>query len=262
MLNESELKLGQMGANDGNLTLAERVSTITVAVKGNPEDRLRIATEAFRVDENDPELVTAFQQVFWQVPRGERGYTFQVSGCEWTREEMERPMVGVERVEGRLVKKFYQGMMVAVPEEFQGKAGLILAGKTWPQLNSRQVREDPQVRYAYGAPLGYLKVEKDPVAPNRDTTQSDLEKLVTVTKRGQRLITDIVASIQSNIVAGEYFDLRTVSRLLGTFVAGEGVGAYFYKSGSVSESVGAGLWFLKAQRQLHSLGGRFEESRV
>lgn len=243
---QREGKLPEWFANQG--------SSLTIIKKDNPLDHLTKVTEAYRANLYNPEYVAAFHEAFWQVPRGEKGYTFKAPELVWTQEEMARPLKGVERVNGKLREKLYPGMMVAIPEELQGKEGLIVAGRMWPELASRSVREDTPILYAYEQAPGYFKVEKDPVAPNRDTTQADLEKLVTPTHRGQRLITYIAGSEQSKLLADEYFDQNTWSRLLGTLGGGRVVRADFYGYGYLYAD-----W--SWHRGLHDsgIGGRFEE---
>lgn len=215
MMHGSRLHARGLVNFQGFLESPTEISGVTVIVKDNPIDHLAKVVAEYRNDTHNPELVTAFQQAFWQVPRGERKYTFKVGECDWTRDDMACPLMGIKRAG----KEFYEvrnnGVMVALPDDFKGKQGLILAGKVWPELSHWSVKESTPITDSYDA-TGYLKVEASSESPNRDTLRLNYAHLITPYVRGQRLITYIIASKQNREVNHHDFDIHSWSRLPGS----------------------------------------------
>lgn len=236
--------------------VVEAASTVTVISKYNLKDYLLKIAPVYRNDLYNPELVVDFQKAFWQVPRGGKRYTFRVPDLNWTQDEMSRPMKGVERISRRFREKLHPGMMVALPEEFRGKEGLVLLGKMWPEeLGSSRVQEGTPVVDDYDF-TGFVKVEASDESPNRDTKEADYAHLITPTVRGQRAVTYIVASEQNKVI-GQYFDLNSWSRLPGSRVEGRVVVADFDSDGDVYVD-----WRWGRGGRDPGLGVRFEEHKA
>lgn len=211
-----------------------------------PQDLLKQAVADYvgNKDRITSELVTAFWRTKLQVDGARVGLEIAVPDCNWTEEEIRRPMVDRKGKE-------VPGMMVYKP----GEVTLPILGRMYRAMQNFSVAEDSPVTDTHDT-AGWVKVEATIDAPNLGTTQKDLEKFAEKTGYlGQGEATYILASQASKDLSGQYFDQgSTWSRLLGSRGEGRVLCASFYSNGGLRV-----FWILGPQGRVSDLGGRSEE---
>ena len=208
------------------------------------QDLLTQAIERYKGEPFNPELVTNYWRAKLQADGVKVGIDIVVPDCDWTEEEIRRPMVDIK---GNAIG----GMMVPV----LGEITLPLLGKMYPKIAGYSVREDTPIKDTHKT-SGYVKVEATIDAPNRNTRPKELEDFAKKQGYlGQREITYILASQASKNLIDQYFDQgETWSRLLGSRSGGYPPDARFNPDGDLV--VG---WHLGPQDPHLHLGARFEE---
>ena len=213
---------------------------MTPAIDRVSEGLFQDSVREYKENPQDPEKVTNFWRNFvaFSVQSAEGGNIRipEVPAVDRSREELE-----ALRQEGR--------MMVYNP-------GLSYAelGKVFPKMNSYSVREDSPIKDKASKP-GWIDVEADIDAPNRNTTQKELEELYkSQGRKGMRESTYIWAGQASKVLTDKYFDQDTTySRLLESSNDGQVVLAYFYPHGELRVHS-----YLFPQGRHPFLGGRSE----
>ena len=191
-----------------------------------------------------PDKVTAYWREKLSADGARAGIDIVVPDCDWTAEEIRRPMVDRE---GREVP----GMMVYKP--FRGGGGLNLLGKMYPEMTQSSI-DTPVIEN--DERIGWFKVEALIDAPNLNSSQKQLEGFAIKTGYlGQRLSTYILASQASKDLVGEFFDQETSSRLLGS----RGNGFVLYVLIQSWNDQFSAEWRLPPEDHFAYLGGRFEE---
>lgn len=176
-----------------------RISRKEMRALNNP---LKPIVEEHRGGVRTPEMWTAYWQTKLRVDGAKTGIDIQVPDCNWTEEEIRRPMLDVK---GNPV----EGMMVYNPG-----LSLLLLGNIYPKMDGYFISNYPFISDMHESE-GWIKVEGTINTPNLNTTQKDLEDFAERTGYlGQRLSTYILASQASKDLNGQYLD-REYSRLLG-----------------------------------------------
>lgn len=200
---------------------------------------LEQAVREFKEKPHTPELVNRFWQTFLETSIESQGLDIPVPivSCDRTQEELE-----ALKKEGRMW----------IPET---KLTYPQLGKIFPKTGSWALQEDSSIKDEYKEDAKGVDVEVDINAPNKNTTQQDLEKLFKKQGRnGMRLSTYILASQASKLLTNRYLDEGvTLSRLLGSRRGGRVVGANFNVNGSLRVD-----WSLDPQDRNSGLGGRSE----
>lgn len=216
------------------------------------QELLKQAILEYSDGELTPELVTNYWRAKLKVDGKRARLNLEVPDCNWTEEEIKRPMVDIK---GNPIPS----MMVYKPEQIKGKEGLILLGKMYPKMASHSVRKDARTIDTYEA-SGWVKVEATIDAPNRHTRQKELEGFAKKQGYlGQRLSTYILASQASKDLSDteSYLDQgNTWSRLLGSRAAGRDAFARFGSDGDLCVR-----WGRLPQYHIPDLGARFEDVR-
>ncbi|MDD5147201.1 MAG: hypothetical protein PHV63_01455 [Candidatus Daviesbacteria bacterium] len=204
-----------------------------------------IAYDACR-DRLTPQLVTAYWRTKFRVNGAKVGLDIVVPDCDWTEEEIRRPMMSISG-EGVL------GMMVYRPPEIT----LPLLNRLYPLMGMATdfVEEDSLVIDTHGT-TGWIKVEASINAPNCNTFQKDLKNFIERSGYfGQRLIVYILASQASKDLTGRYFDQEPIyCRLFGSRYRSRVISAGFDPSGYLGFD-----WRLDPNFRDRFLGARFEE---
>lgn len=214
----------------------------------DPLDLLRQTVQELNRNSFSPEAVTNFQQAFWQIPRGEEGFTFDMTPCTATKEQLRKPIVDVK---GRKLLP----LTIGIPEELKGKEGLIRLGKMFPELGNYSVKEGTPIQDEFDK-TGYIRVEGVVDAPNLDTNEDQLrEHFDSQGVRGQRLITYVIASRQMKVLKDKYPDQGpTWSRLIGSRCGGGVVHAFCFPDGRLGV-----FRYLFPRNHCPVWGGRSEE---
>ena len=206
------------------------------------QDVLTQTIEEYKRGSLTPELVTNYWRAKLQVEGKRIGLDISVPDCDWTEEEIGKPMVDIRGKE-------VSSMMVYVPKQLTGKEGLILLDKMYPQTANFSAKNGTPILDGHQT-TGWIKVEATIDAPNGNTRQKELEDFAKKQGYlGQRLSTYILASQASKDLTGRYLDeANTWSRLLGSRRGGHVFSARF----------GSGDYLTSRSRH-PSLGGRFEK---
>lgn len=93
-----------------------------------------------------PEMWTAYWRAKFQVDAGKIGLNIEIPDCDWTDEEIRRPMVDIHGKE-------IDGIMVPVMPDIT----LSVLGRMYPAMQSRTVREDSPVADTHDI-TGWIKV--------------------------------------------------------------------------------------------------------
>lgn len=199
-----------------------------------------------------PEILTKFWRAKLQADGKRAGLDISVPDCNWTREEIERPMMGIK---GNKVPS----MMVYIPQELMGQGGLVKLGHMYPRINSMSIRDDTDVQDSHDANKegGWIKVEATLNAPNLNSTQGQLEEHAK--RRGcfiQRVNVYILASQARKDLAGRYLDEKSTYSRLGSCMRGVMVNAKFHPDGDMDVNSSS-----NPRDHNKILGGRFEEIR-
>lgn len=195
-------------------------------------------------------VITKFWKVKLQADGKRIGLNISVPDCNWTEEEIRKPMKDNRGNE-------VPSTMVYVPQELTGKEGLVKLGQMYPKMESWSVQEDTAVQDSPDANKkgGWIKTEAAIDAPNLDTTQKDLEYHAKDKEYfPQTLNTFILASQASKDLTGHYLDEGSTWSRLGSRDGGDVVRASFGSDGRLNVS-----WHLNPRAHGSSMGGRFEE---
>lgn len=208
-----------------------------------------------------PESVTNYWRAKFNydsigVDFGTVDLSFDVPDCDWTEEEIKRPMIDIE---GNPVPN----MMIFLPEVIKGDEGLRILNsmypKMWPPYEDRYTRKWVRDTHEIS---GWIKVESAIDAPNLNTIQRELENFA---KRqgyyGQREYVYMLASFASKDLNNHYFDEndgeRTWSgvktRLLGT------IGDGYVRKNCFGEGGYLNIYASRPDDRDPRLGARFEE---
>jgi len=216
--------------------------------RGN-QDLLTQTIEEYRKGPLTPELVTNYWRANLQVDGARAGLNIEVPDCDWTEEEIKRPMVDIE---GNAVP----GMMIYFPEQLIGKEGKIHLEEMYPEMaNSSMYDRSLSITDTHKT-TGWIKVEAAIETPNRNTRQKALEAFAKKQGYlGQRENAFILASKASKDLTGSCFGQRgTCCRLLGSPYAGRVMYALFNSDGNSYI-----FWLVSSEDQTPLLGARFEE---
>lgn len=216
-------------------------------------DILTQAIEEYKRGPLTPELVTKYWREKFRIDGAKAGVNIEVPDCDWTTEEIQKPMVDVR---GNPVP----AMMIYKPEQIKRVEGLILLGKMYPEMEiSPRLSNYTSLIEEFYDNTGWIKVETSVNAPNLGVTQRELE--VFAEKQSyleQRLSTYIIASQASKDLRGQYFDSHgTESRLIGSYTKDYDITAKCHGySGCLNVSpLGA------PNMSFRDLGGRFEQMK-
>lgn len=185
-------------------------------------------------------LTTTFQEI-WKT-RGENvDREFIVPACNWSKAELD------------ILQRQGRGLTYLPPEIFL-PGGLVLLGKIFPGMKSHSLLEGASFKNEYDD-SGWIAIETSIYAPNADTTESHLRDILTSQgRKGMRLPTYIVASWDSKLFNGQYFDENSCSRLIGTLWENRTVSSLFLPTGRLH----VGRRFGPVYRGFR-LGGRSED---
>ncbi|MBI4091814.1 MAG: hypothetical protein HY427_01250 [Candidatus Levybacteria bacterium] len=224
---------------------ADRISrTRSRAPEQESQEAPRRTIAEYKQGVSTPELWTTYWQDKFQADGRRIGINLEVPDCDWTEEEIKRPMVDIrgERIDG---------IMVPVVSSIT----LPVLGRMYPAMQSRTVREDSPVVDTHNT-QGWIKVYGAGNAPNCNTGQAEAEKFAG--EKGYlpgREITYILGSQAKKDFSNEYFDQgATWSWLPGSQIDGRLVNASFYPRGRLHA-----LWHLNPDIPDQSYGWRFEE---
>lgn len=183
----------------------------------NPEELFQKLVQEYKDNPTDPEVNTRIWKVF--LPE------ISIPVCDWTKEQIAAPIPGVEGEQ-------YEGMMIFLPDLYKGREGLIRLGQRFPTMGSFSVQEATPI-VSDNRPGGWIKIEANVDAPNRNTTEQQLKDHFESQGRvGQREETYILGGQFSKRIYGRYFDeTDTRSRLLGSRRGDDVVLANFYSDG-------------------------------
>jgi len=210
---------------------------IPFPTSGQPLGLERVTRE-YKNEPTNPEYLTQFMSAFWAEAGQRIGKSIVVSEFPSRSKEIK------ERAESGQ-------MAIFVPAEVYR----VDLGKMFPKMGSWAVQEDNSVVDVVNN-SGWLWIESSIDAPNRNTTQEQLErKFKKEGKKGQSLRTYIVGGQVSKLLAGEYFDEgSTWSRLLGSRDEGRVLYSCFGSVGYLGVGSGWGPGDL-----VEDIGGRSEE---
>lgn len=180
-----------------------------------PQDFLKQAIAEYKRGTRTPELVTAYWQNRFIVDGRRVGLRIEVPPCDWTEDEIKRPMLDISGKE-------VPGMMVPELDAIT----LPILGRMYPRLGSRTVQEDSPVTETHTT-RGWLKVYDSVDAPNRNSRRSDVERFAA--EHGYlpgREKSYILSDLLMADTRGKHVDSgSTWSWLLGARVRDEGVHA-------------------------------------
>lgn len=201
--------------------------------------QLQSMAEEYSTQPHTPELVTKFWQTFLETSVKGQGLdiSIPVVSCDRTAEELE-----ALKKEGRM---WVPQTQLTYPQ----------LGQIFPKMQSYTVQKDSPIKDEFGQDAKGVDVEVDADAPNRNTTQKDLENLFKKQgRKGMKLSTYILASQASKVLTDHYLDEGFIwSRLLGSRNEGFVVDANFGPDGCLY--VG---WVLGPRGRGPCFGGRSE----
>lgn len=199
---------------------------------------LEQATVEYRNKPTNPETLTKFMDAFWADAGQRIGKSIVVDKFPLTAKEIKERQKNGE-------------MAIFVPSE----VSRVDLGKIFSKMGSWSVKEGNSVVDKVKN-SGWLWIEASVGAPNRNTTERQLEDIFKkVGKQGQSLRTYIIGSQIGKLLTDKYFDQGwTWSRLLGSGYEGRVLNAGFYSGGDL-------LVRSDLSPELHGegLGGRAEE---
>jgi len=201
------------------------------------EKTLQEATTEYKNNPTSPEALTQFMRAFWAEAGQRIGKNIAVDNFPLTVREIK--------------EKAKEGQMAIFVPDGVNRVDL---GKMFPKMGSWAVKENSIVDVINN--YGWLWVEASVEAPNRNTTQTELEeKFKKEGKQGQPLRTYIIGGQISKLLTDKYFDEgSTWSRLLGSCVGCRVLYSLFRSDGRLD--VGS---LLRSWLRVGSLGGRSEE---
>lgn len=206
----------------------EAAATATIIKKPTPEEHLGIVITELRKGTQTSTIYTKYWQDKFKVDGGRVGLGIEVPFCDWTEEEIERPMMD------RWGKPI-PGLMLPDLEVIT----LLILGQMYPQMGSRTVQENNLVRDTHNT-RGWIKVYDCVDAPNLNTSRSDAERFLSdAEKEGRWYLPGrekgyVLGSQASKDFNGQYFDQGpTLSWLLGSRVGDGVVYAFFSPRGGL-----------------------------
>lgn len=205
---------------------------------GSEDLQLRSIVKEYSVQPHTPELVTKFWKTFLELNIKQQHLDISVADieCDRTSEELK-------------VLKKEDRMWVPEARLTYPQLGLV-----FPKMGSYAVQKDSPIENEFEQDAKGVDVEVDLDAPNRKTTQKDLENLFkSQDRKGMRLSTYILTSQASKVLTGHYLDENTWPRLLGSRRGGRVVHAYFGPLGYLHVD-----WGLHPRRRHPFIGGRSE----
>lgn len=222
------------------LPLPEFPKRETKKSRQNSEELFQKLAQEYKNNPTDPEVNTRIWKAF--LPEIDN-----IPTCDWTEEQIGVPIIGVEGEQ-------QPGMMIFLPDLYRGREGLIRLGQRFPTMDSYSVQETTPI-VSETRPGGWIKIEASVDAPNRDTTEQQLnDHFESQGRLGQREETYILGGQFSKRVNGRYFDeTDTWSRLLGSRHESGVVGASFDSGGSLDVRRD-----LRPRNHYSDLGGRSE----
>ena len=199
---------------------------------------LEQATREYKNKHDSPELLTQFMRSFWQEAGQKIGRSIVVDKFPLTAKEIKE-------------KQEKGQMAIFVPAE----VNRVDLGKMFPKMESWAVQEGNSAVDVINN-SGWFWIEASVDAPNRNTTQRQLEeKFKKEGKQGQSLRTYIVGGQVSKLLTNRYFDEgATWSRLLGSRDEGRVLLAGFFSNGGLDVFSN---WYPGSHSE--SIGGRSEE---
>ena len=236
-------KITDPGPKDSAARISRSRSKAPETISGNP---LLQATAEYKKGVSTPEMWTTYWRDKFQADGRRIGINLEVPDCDWTEEEIKRPMVDMRGVE-------IEGIMVPVIPNLT----LPVLGEMYPEMQSLTVAQDSPVVDTHNT-QGWIKVYGEVNAPNRNTGQAEAEKFAG--KKGYlpgREITYILASQAKKDFGNKYLDQGdTWSWLPGSRIGDRLVGASFGLRGGLGA-----CWGLNPDFPGQRYGWRFEEVR-
>ncbi len=208
---------------------------------------LKQAIAEYRRGGRTPELWTSFWRAEFKIEGSKLaklGFTGEIPDCDWTEEEIRRPMVDIQGNES-------EGTMIPYTSEIV----LPILGLMYPRMQSRTVSQDSPVIDTHNT-RGWIKVYSAVEAPNRNTGRSDAENFAS----GKGYLPGregpyILASQASKKLNGRYSDEGSTWSWLPGSRIGEGlVNAHFPSDGGLHA-----YWLLDPGIPHQYDGWRFEE---
>ena len=199
---------------------------------------LEQATREYKNKPTSPELLTRFMQAFWQEASQKIGRNIVVHEFPLSAKEIKERQKRGE-------------MAIFVPDGVDR----VDLGKMFPKMQSWAVQKESSAVDVINN-SGWLWIEASVDAPNRNTTQGQLEeKFKKEGKQGQSLRSYIIGGQISKLLTDKYFDEgATWSRLLCSYDDCGVLDAYFDSGGDL---VVNSYWDPGDHRG--NMGGRFEE---
>lgn len=208
------------------------------------QEPLRAAIAEYKKGIRTREMWTAYWRAKFQVEAGRIGLNLEVPDCNWTEEEIRRPMLDI-------YGKEIEGLMVPVMTGIT----LPILGQMYPAMKSSTVAEDSPVIDTHDTE-GWVKVYGLVDGPNRNAGRAAAEKFAD--DNGYlpgREKTYILGSQAKKDFSNQYFDQRsTFSWLPGSQVDDGLVYASFFRGGGLGAS-----WDLDPDIPRQDGGWRFEE---
>lgn len=234
-LNDDAQEARKLGAPE-SFSVASSVKTEAPMSIESP--LLKSPVAEYKSQPHTPELITNFWQTFLDTSIKTQGLDIPV------------PAVSCDRTQVELEALKKEGRMW-VPE---ARLTYPQLGLVFPKMGSYAVQKDSPIKDEFEQDVKGVDVEADLDAPNRSTTQKDLENLFKKQRRkGMRLSTYVLASQASKLLTGHYLDENTVSRLFGSRGGGDVVHASFGADGRLGV-----FWALYPLRRDPGIGGRSE----
>lgn len=192
-----------------------------------------------------PKLVTDVFKEIWGIRTKNIGLKIEIPFCDRTSDELEE-----------LRKK---GLRIGyMPKELASKENMPLLLMVFYQLLSEPIDTIGDRYKNKVSGYGWFDYEATEVAPNLNTTEDQLRKIIKKQGRQEMNLNEyVVAGMDNNLFANSFFDTQgsghTGSRLLGSTNFGNVIGGKFYARKEVT--VGA-LYLYDRDGHYSDLGGR------
>ncbi len=210
---------------------------MTIEYKGVPREvssefQISSALLRYNSEPHTPELVTkTLRAVFnyWAARATKRGVKLPdivIPPLNVAGNLLEQPTKDIEG-------NFVPTITIFCPHEFEGKKGLILLGEMFPLMGSRTIKYNTPVQ-SENDETGWLNVEAILDAPNLDTNESQLRQhFNSLGRDGMNENAYILLSQFVRLTRGEFIDLKTLCRLLGSQIDGRVINARFGSDGDL-----------------------------
>lgn len=217
-------------------------------------DRLTQSITELKANPFSPEALTNYWRTKLQEDGKKIGLDILVPDCNWTEEEIRRPM---RDIRGNDVPS----MMALDLRQLRGKKGLANLEQMYPKIENWPVGKRTgwfsyvRDNFEVNKKDEWVKTEAIIDAPNINTTQRDLENHAK--KQGYLSQWDCIYILISQVskdLTGRYLDEGDTWSRLGSRSEGSMVTANFYSDGSLDS-----VWFMDQLIHDSSLGGRFVE---